>query len=1505
MGADISLNLMPGVDSNNLSGFWESNDIYAIHNKLFKSIGIEWFNLSSEIIKDGDEAALSEFKNAAEDLLIEEFSRTRILVIKDPRICILAPYWIESIRSVNALPVAVIPIRNPMEVATSLRARDNMDINYGLFLWLRHFLDSERHTRNLARSFCSFNDLLADWKGTVKKISMDISIEWPSTISEVAEQVEAFLSLDSKHYNISDQEFMLDDSIPDLVKRAYVVALDLVKNGESDNCQQEIDDIAALVDSIEVFTCKRLVARDQMTAYLEAEVVENREEQARLNKLLTEQSARAQIEIGEKVEAILQLSDENSSLQQIMSEKVEAIQQLSDENSSLQQIMSEKIDAIQQLSDENSSLQQIMSEKVEAIQQLSDKNSSLLQITRQKEELLQEMLKNSKTLHQENDEKEKIIRELKNELNRLQQYTASLQDDIASLLRSRSWRVTAPIRWLLHLALSKSTSKVGKILGLGGIFRVEPMFGLQKTEKEGCWKSTCGDPQFDVYDACRVVTKGWYQFQIKTPSNQLNPTLYYDYGDGYSEVNKKRLTRRSDGYGTLIYFNHPPVAIRIDPTDEEGVWFELSHVVVMKTFLPHVLWRYGRQVYIRERESGRGRLDIVLKKAGIIKRLGFLYVMRNFDVLTSSISSNESSNVDYSEWIDQVEQSYFKQLNYSDDSSIKETQHIFFLFTDSLDEKMIHSSVKGIIDQSLTKWVAYIFLSSRLKKQVRSAELYRDSRIELLFSDNYSQQHSQMCETIDANGGAFVTLLKVNCQLVPKYIEAVSQAMLEQEKASSIYYSDNDLIGMNGRFAPSFKPEWSPDYFLEYDYIGPVCTVSANILSSTLKLVDRDAGDYAWQLLMQAAINNLDARVFRIPFVLWHEYKIMEDGDNNDLKSLLHDSRRTLLRTHLNRKLPVSVKSTSSFRTRISYNLPGLQPSVEIIIPTRDQVKLLKTCITSLIKLTEYSNYHITIVNNRSSERATIKYFESLEANEKISIEEFDFPFNYSAINNKIALKSNKEIVCFMNNDIEVTNQDWLTSMISQAVRPDIGCVGAKLIYPGKKHIQHAGVIIGLGGVAGHAYARISVDNAYNEDRINSVQNYSAVTAACMVMKTQLFKDVKGFDEKNLAVAFNDVDLCLRVLEAGYRNVWTPYAELIHHESISRGSESSRIEEFQKEVLYMRQRWKSIIHDDPAYNPNLSLNNEESFSISLRQLGSAAQAENEAANPALNPYALASSEQRISDVFRRQNGEVKVAGSKVFRPGLSIVILTLDKPELIGPLLHDLIDAKVDLDDQFPIQIIVGDTGSTSSDVSAIYSRVEDDVTIVKGLNYHFSACNNQLFSEYVEYGSTLFLNNDIIFDDAVASLNSMYKSLNGSKSISVVGTYLLYPDNRLQHGGISVIEEGDLKGLCYHPGHREEFKKPDIEIDTSYPAVTGACLMIESILFRQLGMFDELYCAEAQDVDLCFSAVRLGRKVGLIYAGKILHLENSTRKTGEVHNSDRARFVRKWAMFYEAILKS
>lgn len=1409
LGAGISTNLMPGAESNNPSGFWESTAICEIHNKLFEALGIEWFNLSRESLKEAHEAALVEFKNGAKSILKEELPGNTLLVLKDPRICILAKYWIDYIEDADAIPVAVLPIRNPLEVATSLGNRDNIDTNYSLLLWLRHFLDSERHTRDIPRSFCSFNSLIADWKATVDQIATDTGIIWPNAPVEVTDRVEDFLSPESKHHNISDELLLANESIPDLVKQAYIIALDLVRNGDSQQSRQKLDSIGHAVNVIEQFSGQRLVARDHAVIQLEAEVVQRREDLSRLNALAEQQSLRTSATINEKERTIQRSAVE-------ISEKERTIQRLSD-------------DALQ-----------------------------------------------------------------------LQQLVAVLKQDISTILGSWSWRISAPARWLLSLA-QNPVGKIREVFRLGGVLALEPIYGLQAVDTQS-WVSTCDDPQFRILNVSRVVSRGWYRFHLKTRNKRLTPRLYFDHGHGYSD--QKQLLPYADGYTVLCYFKSAPAEIRIDPLDIEGVHFELSDVTVSRVFLPRVVWSYAKLIYNRDRGNGRRIFEIAHEKLEIIKRLGPLYILRNLDALTQFHDSSISSTVDYAEWIGRVEHAFLSTLKSTDRKHPSdENQHVFIMFADSMDDTLIYSSIQSLINQTATDWTTYIFLSQPVEHAGKTKALFDDPRIVPLLSDSINTKYSQLCAILKSSDAAFATLIGPNCRLAPDYLSAISWFISEHTDSSLICYSDSDTLGRGGRKDPAFKPNWSPDYFIEHDYIGPVCTVSTTLFAGALELIVPDYDDFIWQLLIQVAIDSIQAKVERVPYVLWHKVEAPEYGAAGSITDLLYDSRRNILDHLLNNTATVSVSSIG--RLSVKYSIPVNEPTVEIIIPTHDQVELLSACIESLTRLTEYTNYNITVVNNRSKEDATLTYFKTLQDSNRISVVDFDLAFNFSAINNKVALHSQADFVCFLNNDIEITNPDWLNNMVSHAARPAIGCVGAKLIYPDREHIQHAGVIIGLGGVAGHAFAHISVDDPGYQDRVASVQNYSAVTAACMVMRTELFKIVGGFDEKNLSVAFNDVDICLRVLEKGYRNIWTPDAELIHHESISRGSDNNRLAEFQKEVLFMQLRWQSIIQDDPAYNPNFSLDNEESFSISLRQLANVSQAADKAVNPALNPYALASNELRISELNRQQYGGFELAADRYFATGLSIVILTLDKPELIGPLLLDLIGAKETLGKQFPVQIIVGDTGSTNSEVNEIYAKVQDDVTIIKGLRYHFSACNNELFLAHVKYDSTLFLNNDIIFDDAAASLSAMYNALNNSKSISVVGTYLLYPDNRLQHGGVSVIEEGDLKGVCYHPGHREEFKEPDLAVDISYPAVTGACLMIESTLFHQLGMFDELYSAEAQDVDLCFRTIRLGKKVGLVHAGRILHLENATRDTGEANNADRARFVRKWAIFYEAILRS
>ncbi len=277
--------------------------------------------------------------------------------------------------------------------------------------------------------------------------------------------------------------------------------------------------------------------------------------------------------------------------------------------------------------------------------------------------------------------------------------------------------------------------------------------------------------------------------------------------------------------------------------------------------------------------------------------------------------------------------------------------------------------------------------------------------------------------------------------------------------------------------------------------------------------------------------------------------------------------------------------------------------SVNLIIPVRNGYELLRSCIDGILQRTRYSNIELVIMDNDSDDPKIIEYFEELGVNPKIRVLRFTGPFNYSAINNEGVRNSSGQIIGLLNNDIDVISPDWLREMVSHALRPETGAVGCKLIYEDGR-IQHAGVILGFGGVAAHAHWFFNRDDSGYLSRLQLTQNYSAVTAACMLMRRSVFDEVGGFDEKNLKIAFNDVDLCLRVRKSGYLIVWTPYAELYHLESASRGNEDTPEKQlrFLSEVNYMKSKWGRTLIEDPYYSPNLTLD-KTSFSLAFPSIG--------------------------------------------------------------------------------------------------------------------------------------------------------------------------------------------------------------------------------------------------------------------------------------------------------------
>jgi GT2 family glycosyltransferase len=330
-------------------------------------------------------------------------------------------------------------------------------------------------------------------------------------------------------------------------------------------------------------------------------------------------------------------------------------------------------------------------------------------------------------------------------------------------------------------------------------------------------------------------------------------------------------------------------------------------------------------------------------------------------------------------------------------------------------------------------------------------------------------------------------------------------------------------------------------------------------------------------------------QIKHLPYVLYHK-RIVEVDDAHTLQARTRNLRQgeLALNAHFKRRGINAEGHLAEGGYRVKYGLPATQPLVSLIIPTKNNTSLLAQCISSILQKTSYANYEILIVDNGSDKSETLDYLKSLQSEKRIHIIRDNYVFNYSALNNAAAKRANGELIALINDDIEIKSSDWLEEMVSHALRPGVGAVGARLWYPDHT-LQHAGMVM-VGGVARHAHKHLPMGATGFHSRAVLAQEFSVVTGACLVVKKSLFESLGGLNEIELAIGFNDVDFCLRLGEAGYQNVWTPYAELYHHESATRGQDDTpeKQRRAEKELRYMRKRWGNKLHFDPAYSPNLT-----------------------------------------------------------------------------------------------------------------------------------------------------------------------------------------------------------------------------------------------------------------------------------------------------------------------------
>jgi len=506
-------------------------------------------------------------------------------------------------------------------------------------------------------------------------------------------------------------------------------------------------------------------------------------------------------------------------------------------------------------------------------------------------------------------------------------------------------------------------------------------------------------------------------------------------------------------------------------------------------------------------------------------------------------------------------------------------------------EPLLGDAVLSVIGQLYPDWELCITTTPQALPAV-TADVDRfgsgDRRIKLVASA--AEDFATTANAgLAAATGAFVLFLGARDRLAAHALYMIAVELCRHADADVIY-SDEDLIDEHGsRNHPNFKSDWNPDLLLGCDMIGHLAAFRRDLVARAGEVRPGLTGTAKYDLALRLTEQSQPDRIHHIPMILYHQRQAADPSTAS-----LAEGMRQAVTEHFERAERMAAVSLSQCHIRIRYPLPVPLPGVSLIIPTRDRADLLRQCVDGLLSKTDYDNIEIVIVDNDSELLETQAYLARLREFEHVRVLSFSGQFNYSAINNFAVNHVIHDIIGFINNDIEVIHPDWLREMVSHVIRPEIGAVGAKLLYPDDT-IQHAGTIVGLGGLAGHAFRYFNRDDPGYFDRLRLVQNMSAVTAACMLMRKQVFTDAGGFDAINLPVAYNDVDLCLRVRERGYRNLWTPFAELYHHESGSRASDFApeRIKAYRREMDYLKTRWKDVIDHDPSYNPNLTVEAED------------------------------------------------------------------------------------------------------------------------------------------------------------------------------------------------------------------------------------------------------------------------------------------------------------------------
>ena len=715
-----------------------------------------------------------------------------------------------------------------------------------------------------------------------------------------------------------------------------------------------------------------------------------------------------------------------------------------------------------------------------------------------------------------------------------------------------------------------------------------------------------------------LIPPGHYRlsFRFAGPKSVLERAkAYFDTGSGFSEANCINLDFRERKQGWLeadLALDEPLLGLRIDPTDGHGgdaVFLAIGQVQLAplrrSDYYLSLLAQIAPAPAERFLLACQFGLGAVFSPAKTSRQLRDLRLKQN-----ASKSPQARAQASYKQWIEK-----FDTISAEDRQAMAEMMGTFstrptisvVMPVYNTPEKLLRECIDSVLDQTYPDWELCIADDRSTAPHVRAVlESYAaaDRRIKVVFRPENGHISKASNSAIEIATGDWIALLDHDDLLAPHALFCIAEAINRHPDAKLIY-SDEDKIDLDGqRSDPYFKSDWNERLFFEQNMVSHLGAMRKDLCLKVGGFRAGFEGSQDHDLVLRVTEGISPADIIHVPHVLYH-WRILPGSTAlaaGEKSYAIVAGAKSLEEALARRGIDGSIDTNLSIGYyRLKLKVPTPQPHVSIIIPTRDGVDLLAPCIASLIEKTDYKSYEILIVDNQSQLPETFEYFRTITEDQRIRILKYDDVFNYSAINNFAVREAKGPLLCLLNNDTEVISGNWLSEMVAELSQDRVGAVGAKLLYSDGT-VQHAGVLIGFGGergVAGHALLGIPGSAPGYFAHALLAREVSAVTAACLLTSRDAFEAVEGLNEKELRVAFNDVDFCLKLREAGYKIIWTPHAVLHHHESKSRGSENTPEKQarFQGEVDYMLGRWGDGLYRDGYYNPNLSVD-DASYTLS-------------------------------------------------------------------------------------------------------------------------------------------------------------------------------------------------------------------------------------------------------------------------------------------------------------------